>query len=165
MPTNPEHSPSSEPTSQASPIHQNGRTAVDEFDADEFLYRRYSTVHIVDGQVTPQSISFPKPSFNRSKFSLPQDVLHADCCDGKELPGWGVLEGCVPELRVSAESGDKRPFVTYPKHIPKETCYAHSELWCASPPDSDDAKPSQSAKEKLRILVSRRLRVRIAATA
>jgi hypothetical protein len=165
MPTNPEHSPSSEPTLQARPAHRDGRAAVDEFDDGEFLYRRYLMVHFVDGRVLPQSISFPKPSFNRSKFSLPQDVLHVDCCDGKDRLGWGVLEGKVPELRVSADSGDNRRFSTYPKHIPESTCYAHSELWCACPPESEDAKPSQSAKEKLRILLSRGLKVRIAASA
>jgi hypothetical protein len=163
MPTNPEHSPSSEPTLQVRPVHQDGRMAVDTFDPDEFLYRRYSTVHLVDGQVLPQTISFPNPSFNRNKFSRPEDVLHIDCCDGKERPGWGVLEGRASDLCVSAESGDKRKFTMYPKHAPKPTCYAHSELWCASP-DSKDAKPSQSAKEKLRILLSRALKVKIAAT-
>jgi len=104
MPTNPEQSPSSEATSQARPMHQDGRTAVDSFDPDEFLYRRYALVHFADGQVLPQSISFPKPSFNRGKFSRPEDVLHVDCCDGKELMGWGVLESKVSEIMVSAES-------------------------------------------------------------
>jgi hypothetical protein len=164
MPTSPEHSPSSEATSQARPLHQDGRPAVDTFDPDEFLYRRYAMVHFADGQVLPQTISFPKPSFNRSKFSRPEDVLHIDCCDGKELPGWGVVESRVSNLCVSAESGDRRKFTMYPKHVPKPTCYAHSELWCASP-NSEDAKPSGSAKEKLRILLSRALKVKIPATA
>src|ERR1700734_3495427 len=164
MPTNPEQSLSSETTSQARPMHQDGRRAVDSFDPDEFLYRRYALVHFVDGRVLPQSISFPKPSFNRSKFSRPEDVLHVDCCDGKELPGWGVLESSTSDLSVSAESGDKRRFTLYPKHVPKPTCYAHSELWCSSP-SSEDAKPTESSKEKLRILLSRALKVKIPATA
>jgi hypothetical protein len=145
-------------------MHQDGRTAVDTFDADEFLYRRYAMVHFADGQVLPQTISFPKPSFNRSKFSRPEDVLHIDCCDGKGLPGWGVLESRASDLCVSAESGDKRKFTLYPKHVPEPTCYAHSELWCTSP-TSEDAKPTESAKEKLRILLSRELKVKIPATA
>jgi len=136
---------------------------VEVFDSDEFFYRRYSVAHVVNGNVLPQSITFPKPSFNRSKFSRPEDVLHADCCDGQELLGWGVLESKVSDLRVSAQSGDDRNFTTYPKHVPKQTCYAHSELWCASPP-LEDAKPSQTAKEKLRILLSRALKVKIPAT-
>ena len=164
MPTNPEHSPSSEATSQARPMHQEERAALDTFDPDELLYRRYSLAHIVDDKVVPQSIRFPKPSFNRSKFSMPEDVLHVDCCDGKELPGWGVLESSVSDLSVSAESGDNRTFKLYPKHVPKPTCYAHSELWCSSPA-SEDAKPTDSVKEKLRIKLSRALKVRIPATA
>jgi hypothetical protein len=164
MPTNPEQSLSSEATSQARPMHQEGRSGVDSFDPDEFLYRRYALVHFVDGRVLPQSISFPKPSFNRSKFSGPEDVLHVDCCGGKELFGWGVVEGRASDLSVSAESGDKRKFTLYPKHVPEPSCYAHSELWCSSP-SSEDARPTESAKEKLRILLSRELRVKIAATA
>lgn len=164
MPMSPERSPSSEATSQARPLHQDGRTIVDAFESDEFLYRRIAMVHLADGQVLPQSIRFPKPSFNRSKFSSPQDVLHTDCCGGKEQPGLGVVEGMVADLCVSAESGDMRRFTTYPKHVPEPTCYAHSELWCASP-NSEDVRPSESAKEKLRILLARALRVRIPATA
>ena len=164
MPMSPERSPSSEVTSQARPLHQDGRTTVDPFEPDEFLYRRYAVIHFADGRVLPQSIRFPKPSFNRSKFSIPENVLHADCCNGKELSGLGVLEGKVADLSVSAESGDMRRFTTYPKHVPEPTCYAHSELWCTSP-NSEDARPSESAKEKLRILLARALRVRIPATA
>lgn len=145
-------------------MHQDGRTAIDSFDPDEFLYRRYALVHFADGQVLPQSISFPKPSFNRGRFSRPEDVLDVDCCDGKNLPGWGVLEGSTSGLCVSAESGDKRMFTLYPKHVPNPNCYAHSELWCSSPP-SEDAKPTESSKEKLRILLSRALKVKIPATA
>ena len=159
-----EHSPKSGTTSQLKPIHRDGKDTVDAFDDDEFLYRRFSKEQVVDGYVAPQTVSFPKPSFNRSKFSRPEDVLHVDCCGGKQLsPGLGVLEGRVSELRKSAESGDSRLFTMYPKHVPSETCYAHSELWCATS-DSEDAKPSQSAKEKLRILVSRALSVKIEAT-
>jgi hypothetical protein len=165
MPTNPEPSQTSEITSQPKPMHGEGRAAVDVFDADEFLYRRYSRDQIVEGQVVPQSVNFPKPSFNRSKFSRPEDVLHVDCCGGKQqFPGLGVLEGRVSDFGKSAEAGDKRIFTLYPKHVPNETCYAHSELWCATS-DSEDAKPSQSAKEKLRIAVSKALSVKIEATA
>jgi hypothetical protein len=164
MPTNPEPSPKSANTSQLRPMHRDGRSAVDAFDAAELLFRRYPKDHIVNGQVVPQTVNFPKPSFNRSKFSHPEDVLHVDCCDGKQQPlGLGVLEARVSDLRKSAESGDKRLFTMYPKHVPNEMCYAHSELWCATS-ESEDAKPSQSAKEKLRIIVSRALSVRIAAT-
>jgi hypothetical protein len=114
-------------------------------------------------QVAPQSIRFPKPSFNRSKFSKPEDVLHVDCCDGKRLPGWGVLESRLSDLRASAESGDNRTFTLYPKHEPETTCYAHSELWCSSP-TSEDAKPTDSVKEKLRIKLARILKVKIPST-
>lgn len=164
MPTNPEQFPSFEATSQPRPVQQDGRPAVDAFDPSEFFYRRYSISHFADGYVLPQTFSFPRPSFNRSKFSRPEDVLHTDCCDGKERPGWGVLECPVLDLSISKVSGDGRTFTLYPRHIPKTSCYAHSELWCESL-ISKDAKPSESAKEKLRIALSRVLKVKIPATA
>jgi len=165
MPMNTEHSTSSDTTSEAKPIHQQGRSAVDAFGPEELLYRRYSATHVVSGQVVPQTIRFPKPSFNRSEFSRPEDVLHPDCCGGNQHLGWGVIEGSVSDLCVSAASGDNRLFVMSPKHVPETTCYAHSELWCLCPPNSEDSKPSQSAKEKIRILLSRALKIRIQATA
>ena len=164
MRTNPEPSLTSEITSQPKPMHRDGQAAIDVFDLDEVLYRRYSKDHIVEGHVVPQTVNFPKPSFTRSRFSRPEDVLHIDCCDGKQQPlGLGVLEARVADLSKSEESGDKRLFTMYPKHVPNETCYAHSELWCATS-ELADAKPSPSVKEKLRIIVSRALSVRIEAT-
>lgn len=164
MTTNPEHSPLSEATSQARPMHQGEKKAVDEFDPDEVLYRRYSLTHVVDGQITPQFIRFPKPSFNRSQFSKPEDVLHVDCCGGKTQPaGLGVLESKVSDLGISEMSGDRRMFTLYAKHEPIETCYAHSELWCSCHP-SLDAKPTESVKEAFRIKLARVMRVRIPAT-
>ena len=143
MSTNPERSLSSEATSPSfRPIRQDGRGAVDSFDPDEFLYRRYALVHFADGQVLPQSISFPKPSFNRSKFSRPEDVLHVDCCGGKELPGCGVLEsGCLTSASLRNRAINVGLHL-YPKHVPNPTCYAHSELWCSSP-SSEDTKPTR----------------------
>jgi len=145
-------------------MHQDGRAPDDALDATELFYRRYSLAHFVEGHVLPQSISFPKPSFNRSKYSNPEDVLHVDCCNGKELSGWGVVESAVADLCISRESGDKQKLTLYPKHVPLPTCYAHSELWCQSE-TSNDVKPSQSVKEKFRIELSRALKVRIPATA
>src|SRR5208337_3712339 len=75
-----------------------------------------------------------------------------------------LTENVASPFQAEPTQGDKRKFTVYPKHVPKPTCYAHSELWCASP-NSEDARPSESAKEKLRILLSRALKVKIPATA
>jgi hypothetical protein len=82
MTTNHEQSPSSENTSERSPVHQDGLQVVDTFDSDEVLYRRYLLAHFIDHELVPQHFQFPRPSFNRSKFSEPVDVLHPDCCHG-----------------------------------------------------------------------------------
>jgi hypothetical protein len=165
MPTNSEHNPSSAITSQSRSVHREGRPVIEAFDDDELLYRRFLKAHFVGNELTPQYFKFPKPSFNRSKFSRPEDVLHIDCCEGNHLPvGWGVLEGKASELRVSALSDDKVTFALHPRHAPLEACYAHSELWCTCPPDIKDVKPSPTARERLRIALSRVLKIRIEAT-
>ncbi len=154
MTTNREQSPSSVNTSQRSPQHQDDLPVVEIFDDNELLYRRYLLAHFIDHQLVPQHFQFPRPSFNRSKFSQPEDVLHPDCCDGKVLePGWGVLECFASDACVSTQSHDDRKLTLRPKHRPLPTCYAHSELWCFLP-DGTETKPSATVREKLRIKLS-----------
>jgi hypothetical protein len=135
------------------------------FDEGEVLYRRYLLAHFVDRELVPQHFQFPRPSFNRSKFSQPEDVLHPDCCDGKSLaPGWGVLECVASDARVSAQSQDNKELVLDPKHRPLSTCYAHSELWCIVSESDTEVKPSSTVKEKFRIKLAKKFTERIRAT-
>jgi hypothetical protein len=165
MPTNPEQSPSSEHTLQHSPLHQDGLPVVRTFDNDEVIYRRYLSDHFVEQQLVPQHFQFPNPSFNRSKFSRPEDVLHADCCDGKVLgSGWGVLECLASAACVSIQSHDNRTLILHPTHVPLPTCYAHSELSCIASENGTAVKPSPTAKEKFRIKLAKIFKERIQAT-
>ena len=165
MPTKPEPSPTSGNISPSSPpIHQNGKPTVETFDKDELLYRRYRSEHFINGKILPASFSFPKQSFNRSRFSKPEDVLHVDCCDGKPLSpkdGWGVIECNVSALPSPVESTDGRSFRFFAKHVPLPTCYAHSELWCTQNPSDVYTEPPSSVKEAFRIRLARILKPRI----
>lgn len=165
MSTNPQQSPSSENTSELSPVHQDGLPVVDTFDDSEVLYRRYLLAHFVDRELVPQHFQFPKPSFNRGKFSRPEDVLHPDCCDGKVLgQGWGVLECLASDACISTLSHDNREVLLSPKHVPLQSCYAHSELWCfVSEDGSELKKPSSTVREKFRIKLAKKFNERIPA--
>jgi len=166
MPTNQEQSPSSENTSQHKPVHQDELPVVETFDDDEVLYRRYLLAHFVDHELVPQHFQFPRPSLNRSRFSQPVDVLHPDCCDGRNLgPGWGVLECSASDVRVSVQSHDHQELVLRPMHRPLPTCYAHSELWCIVAESGAEVKPSSTVKEKFRIRLAKKFNERISATA
>lgn len=163
---NQEQSPSSENTLQHRPVHQGGLPVVETFDDDEVLYRRYLQAHFVDHELVPQHFQFPRPSFNRSKFSQPVDVLHPDCCGGREFgPGWGVLECPASNARVSAQSHDQQELVLHPTHRPLPTCYAHSELCCIVAESGAEVKPSSTAKEKFRIKLAKKFNERIPAKA
>ena len=167
---NQEHSDYSEPISvDGSPVHQDGRAPVLSFDNEELLYRRYLSVHFVEGQLLPQTFRFPKQSFNRSKFSNPEDVLHIGCCDGNPLfpsvESWGVLQCRVSAIPTPIDSSNGEGFHFFPKHVPKPTCYAHSELWCRreSSSSGDYDSPPASVREKFRIKLARVLSSRIPA--
>jgi hypothetical protein len=141
-------------------------SVVETFDDDEVLYRRYLLAHFIDHELVPQHFQFPRPSFNRSKFSEPVDVLHPDCCDGKVLgTGWGVLECLALDARVSTQSHDDKELVLGPKHRPLPTCYAHSELWCIVAESGVEPKLSSTLKERFRIKLAKKFNERILATA
>jgi hypothetical protein len=69
-------------------------------------------------------------SVTRQNYSEPQDVLEPDCCDGNQRPGSVVLEFAVGDIPQRITGQDGREFVFAPKHVPRETCYCHSEIWC-----------------------------------
>lgn len=138
------------------------------FEVTEMLYRRYLADHFQNGQLLPSAIGFRTgPSFNRGRFSQPEHVLHKDCCDGKELIGWGALECLVEAVPSPVVSDDGRSFVFFPKHRPLPTCYAHTELWCNEGDSLVDyhKEPPRSVREKFRVQLARRLRVCIPAIA
>jgi hypothetical protein len=117
-----------------------GRLPDPDFAATEKLYRRVSPDHIDSlGKVDPVAIkiglSFPAPkvgemgcpSVNRSKYSVPADVLPPDCA-GRDLSGWIVFEIGVSKIPGPLEAADGRIFAFTPVHHPLPECYAHSVI-------------------------------------
>lgn len=134
------------------------------FAEGEPLYRRYRAEHFQNHQLLPSALRFPRPSFNRGKYSNPEDVLHSDCCDGKELhDGWGVIECSSSDLPTPIDGPDGRTFRFEPVHQPLECCHAHTEIWCNSDGEFVDA-PSPKVREAFRVKLAQRMTVRLDAS-
>ena len=145
------------------PRYQNGEPVDRTFSDGELLYRRYLAEHFQNQQLLPSAFKFPRQSFNREKYSMPEDVLHIDCCDGKALgDGWGVLQCSSADLPSPITGGDGRAFEFQAVHKPTDCCYAHCEIWCKSGETTVDT-PSPKVKETFRVRLAQKMTVRIPA--
>ncbi len=147
-------------------MHPGDKPIVSEFAEDELLYRRYLKQDFVNGQLLATAFQFPKQSFNRSQFSKPEDVLHIDCCGGRDHSSWGVLQCLAKKLPSPIDASNDCSYIFYMKHVPKPTCYAHCELWCnlqGSGSTNDYKEPSKTVKTSFRIALARLLSIRIEA--
>jgi hypothetical protein len=111
-------------------MYRRGRTEDTVFGPDELLYRRYLKEHWIDGSFSNLGFKFPDDSgqsVNRQKYSEPEDVLFLNGTFDDEM---GVLEFAVRDIpqRLSVDRGPG--FVFFPKHVPEELNFAHSEVWC-----------------------------------
>ena len=135
------------------------------FAPGELLYRRYREEHFQNQQLLPAAFRFPRQSFNREKYSTPEDVLHSDCCDGQKLQdGWGVLECSSTDLPTPIDGQDGKTFQFEPIHKPTECCFAHTEVHCKTAGEFVD-EPSRKVKEIFRVKLAQRMSVRIRASA
>lgn len=140
-----------------------GEGADQTFGDGELLYRRYLRQHFTGDRLLPAAFRVRRPSFNRQKYSEPEDVLHSDCCDGQSHEGYGVLECSATDLPTPIEGADQRVFHFSAVHQPCECCYAHTEIWCVSAGEPVD-EPSKSVREAFRIKLALKMIVRKEAT-
>lgn len=139
-------------------MFQRSRPPVASFSADEHLYIRYLAVSWIDGRLSHTGINaFPnkveQTSVNRGSFSEPEDVLFSE--DGKYAKH-GVLRFQVSEI-PSPVAGEPSSLVFefWPKHVPLELNYSHSEIWSRrSGLTSEYDKPPASVRTKFRIMLS-----------
>jgi hypothetical protein len=147
------------------PRYCNGDPEDQVFSEGELLYRRYLRIHFHNEQLLPSAFKFPHQSFNREKYSIPEDVLHPDCSDGKKLEiGWGVLECSSTNLPTPLDGSDGKTFQFEPLHKPLECCYAHTELWCKADDGEFVDEPNRKVKETFRVRLAQNMKVRIEAT-
>jgi len=145
-------------------MFRRGRPEDQEFGREEFLYRRYLSDHWIDGHFSDLGFKFPRQSLNRQKYSEPEDVLLSD--EGTNYEGYGVLEFLVCDIPPALQAPGTRVFVFFPKHVPRELNYAHSELWCDTEHRTGDYIEPRSSiiKKLLRTKLSQHVSIRIPAS-
>ena len=127
------------------------------------MFRRYLGEHFQNQQLLPSAFQFPRQSFNREKYSTPEDVLHPDCCNGVKLSdGWGILQCSSSDLPSPIVAADGRVFEFSAIHDPTDCCYAHTELRCTEGGAILDA-PSKKVRETFRVQLSQKMSIRIPA--
>jgi hypothetical protein len=147
-------------------MHRRGRAEDPVFSPNELLYRRYVQQHWIDGCFAPEGFRFSEgsgQSVNRQKYSEPEDVLFLD--DGTYDDELGVLEFAVRGIPARLpEDGSSAAFEFFPKHVPEELNFAHSEVWC----DKEERTggyvvPNKVVRKLLRTKISQCVFIRILA--
>lgn len=141
----------------------NGQQTIQEFEADESLYFRFSSKHFSDENRLPvAAIRFPDFSVNRGRFSRPIDVLFPNWID------WGIAEfkvSAIPSPLRSDDEKDEREFCFKAYHDPIDTThpayteqqfenYAHTEIRAFLEGEHFTKDPPKSVKKKFRLKLS-----------
>jgi len=151
------------------PLSENEVDTSVPFAPEEELYRRVlPSEELADGEIDPtrlSSVSFKSdvqssPSVLRSRYASPQDVLHKDCANQKDVSGQLIYFIAVNSLPRTIKSDDGREFEIFPLHLPFPTCGAHSVISCCRNGDPGRVyeRPSQSARNDLRVKLAARMR-------
>ena len=142
-------------------LRRSGRPEDQEFLPGERLFRRYRCEDFVDNQFSGLGFAFPRQSVNREKYSGPTDVLYSRTNESK---GWGVLYFRVQDLPLEFPP-NSRERTFFPRHMPEEEMYPHSEVWCDRLPLTGRyVEPSPGVKKLFRAFLSQRVEIEIEAT-
>jgi hypothetical protein len=150
-------------------MYRRGRPVVNHFPAHELLYRRYRRSDAIEGTILPSAIQFPKKGENtgqsatRSSFSRPEDARWTET---ERLDAWGVFQipvSCLPQQATCRDTG--RQFAFFPKHVPLQKNYAHSEIWCDDIPPSNAGYvvPTKLVKKEFRAMIQKHSQIVIPA--
>ncbi len=141
-------------------LMQRDRSPDHAFDRTERLYIRLTPQHISPDQgVLPGSIRFPVQSVNRSRYSLPADVI-LPSADPRSRDWYllGVAVFCVMDLPPAIPSGDGILYEFEMAHDPDFDNYSHSEVRAIA--DNNRREPtSQAVKKKYRLHIWQRLKL------
>jgi hypothetical protein len=139
---------------------RHGRTEDPNFSPSELMYRRYVLDDFEGENFKPARFSFP-PSLNRERYSEPEDVVFSETGQFDEH---GVLECEVEKLSLAVRDDREMDYSFVPVHRPEDSNYSHSEIWadCTQTQVRTDSPP-RIARKKYRTIISKLVRVRIAA--
>ena len=150
------------------PLRKNEVDTQIPFLPSELLYRRVRPTDLVDGEIIPtslNSISYGKevkaaPSVLRGKYAKPEDALHKDCAEQKDVSDFLVYYLLVSDLPDEVRCDSGRLFSLFPFHLPEPTCGAHSVISCCIKGDISKTyvKPSSTAlKNDIRVKLAKKL--------
>lgn len=129
---------------------------------DELLYRSVAKDHVAEGiGVLPIAVEMPACSFNRSKYSKPEDVVVPSRPSEN-----GILEITPRELPAPVPRADAAPYEFFAADDPIDVNDAHCEvrLRRTGTEYSRGHKPNAAIKAKACEALARRLRVKRAPT-
>jgi hypothetical protein len=146
-------------------MRRSGRPEDQDFGPDELLYRRYLQSHWVAGHFSDLGFRFSRESgqsVNRQRYSEPEDVLFLE--GGAFDDDWGVLEFAVRDIPPRLPEQGFPAYIFFPKHVPLELNFAHSEVWCDLERRTGNyVEPPKTVKKLLRAKLSQRVFPRIVA--
>jgi hypothetical protein len=110
------------PFSRSRRMSQGGRRPNPMFYREELLFRRYCLQHWVGNKIVDAHFKFP-PSFNRAKYSHPEDVTYS--ANG-QFDGWGVMQLHVGEIPEWITDHANLVYRFFPRHDPDELNFGHT---------------------------------------
>ena len=107
-------------------MKKNGRPRIEDFDPDEYLYRRVIPTQWDEAGIDIDAIELPDMSVNRSSLGPPQWTrLEEDRCNDWAVVGFKVRDIPTDMLHLGVYL-----YTFNVRHIPLENNYPHSEVWC-----------------------------------
>lgn len=140
---------------------RNGREEDTVFEPTEKLFRRYNREHFIDGKFSNMGFSFKSPpSVNREKYGEASDVIFSET---DKFAKWGVLSFQAQYVSVALPP-DRPEYTFFPKHVPLEINYAHSEVYCvAGSAMGAYVEPRSAVRKLFRATLSQRVVIEVEA--
>lgn len=116
-------------------LHKMDRNVDNSFNEQEKLYRRFDQEGkkedwLTDGKKTASIFKLRDDSYNRSKYSNPEDVLTDNL--GNRYEGWGILSLNVHQITGFKSpvnlNGENYEIELTVSHAPERCNYAHAEV-------------------------------------
>lgn len=123
---------------------------------EEPLYRSVSVEHVFGPDILDSAVDLPRCSFNRGKYSLPEDVVTAR--RAKEN-GIVVIHGAHLPGKVPRETGEPYEFVTQDDPIDGNDAHAEVRLCRQGHPFNNNHKPNKAILAKAKDQLARNLRL------
>ena len=143
-------------------LNRSGRNVDDNFDSEEKLFHRFTSMQKAEYVFYPASIRFPDFSVNREKYSEPKDVLLHEY---PKYLDWGIASfkvDDIPKSEITGEGTDNETVYKFkPVHVPEDENYSHSEVRTLKNGEysKDMSVSSKTVKLRFRIKLGKRINI------